>query len=411
MGSGSTPIYQMMSANMLSTILTTTVTRNGQPVSFITNNGNNSFYSPSAGVFVPQYTQVQIAGNPIETRELYNGYDVYGHLLERQKVNGVNEDYLWGYDSQFPVAKIVGAPSNSAAASLVSSSILNAPSSDAALRQELSKLRTGLPAALVTIYTYDNVYGLTSVTDPTGRTSYYNYDPLGRLSYIQDQDLNVIKRYSYNYAGMPDGSTSVINTLMSALVSTTVPWVVTFTNTATSASSTFNAYPGSSATVFGNLPMGYYNISITPMYTLSGSAQLIFNGVTYTGTSFSLSYVDINGPNTFTLQPAPSSGPCSFTMSSGYSSPTNSISSNGTTASGYLVFYSGSTMSQGNSYFIATINGGCRPSATRSFSVSAGGRSWTVTIYSSGQMYVQMAYGSASLSPNSTVSISLSYTL
>jgi hypothetical protein len=60
---------------------------------------------------------------------------------------------------------------------------------------------------------------------------------------------------------------------------------------------------------------------------------------------------------------------------------------------------------------VAAINGGCRPSGTRTFTTSSAGRTWTVTVYSNGDLYVQLSYGSAALTPYSTASLSISYTL
>lgn len=403
---GSSIIISMMSSHIYSPIISTTITKNGVPVSVATNN----YFNPFSGVFVPQNTQIQIGSNSSETRELYNAFDTYGHLQERQKVNGVKETYLWGYDTQYPVASIIGAD-YATASGLVSNTILNAPSSDDALRVELNKLRTGLPGAMVTTYTYDNIFGITSQTDPAGHISYYNYDALGRLSYIQDQDKNVLKRFVYNYTGQPEGANSVITTTLSAVVTNTVPWIATITSS-TGTVSSYNIYPGSAPSVLANLPMGTYTIVLNPMYPLSGSAQLVFNGVTYTGTSFTLPNVNITAPLSFAIQPAPASGPCSITMASGFSSPSNSISNNGTTASFYIVFYSTSTISQGNSVLMGTVNGGCVPTAMRSVSFSSSGRNWTITIYPSGQMYLQLGYGSPSLSPYSTVgSPSMTYNL
>ena len=403
---GSSIILSMMSAHLYTPIISTTLSRNAVPVSVATNN----YYNPYPGVFVPQNTQIQIGNNPIETREQYNYFDNYGHLLERQKPGGTKEIYLWGYDAQYPVASIFGADYTTAAG-LVNSTILNAPSNDAALRQELNKLRTGLPGAMVTTYTYDNVYGVTSQTDPAGRISYYKYDPLGRLSYIMDQDKNVLKRFVYNFAGQPEGTNSLITTTLSATVTNTVPWIATVT-ASTGSPTSYNIYPGGTSTVFANLPLGTYNISFTPMYPVSSSAQLIFNGTTYTGANFTLTNINITEPVSFAIQPAPPSGPCSITMASGFSSPSNSISNNGTTASFYVVFYSSSTISQGNAVLMGTVNGGCVPSAMRSVSFSSSGRNWTITIYPSGQMYLQLGYGSPSLNPYSTVgSPSMTYNL
>ncbi|GAB2839385.1 hypothetical protein GCM10027043_48290 [Ferruginibacter profundus] len=196
----------LMAAHKYSTIISTTETHNGNTANVVKSN----YFQPSTGVFVPQSVQEQIAGNPIETRENYNAYDAYGNLLEKQKPNGIKETFLWGYDKQYPVATVTGAD-YATASGLVDLSVLNAPASDDALRTELNKIRTGLPNALVTSYTYDNVYGLTSITDPRGRITYYNYDGLGRLALIKDHDNNILKKICYNYAGQPENCTICTN--------------------------------------------------------------------------------------------------------------------------------------------------------------------------------------------------------
>ncbi|MCB0494148.1 MAG: hypothetical protein KDC93_17215, partial [Cyclobacteriaceae bacterium] len=53
--------------------------------------------------------------------------------------------------------------------------------------------------ASVTSYTYDPLYGKTSVTDSRGTSMYYEYDNLGRLKYIKDQDKNLRQTSDYYY--------------------------------------------------------------------------------------------------------------------------------------------------------------------------------------------------------------------
>jgi len=48
-------------------------------------------------------------------------------------------------------------------------------------------------------YTYDPGLGISSVLDENGRILYYNYDTLGRLSYIKNEQGGIEKQYSYNY--------------------------------------------------------------------------------------------------------------------------------------------------------------------------------------------------------------------
>lgn len=67
----------------------------------------------------------------------------------------------------------------------------------------IDELRLYPADAQMSTYTYDPLIGMTSQTDSGGRTTYYEYDGLGRLNLIRDQDRNILKRYCYNYAGQP----------------------------------------------------------------------------------------------------------------------------------------------------------------------------------------------------------------
>jgi YD repeat-containing protein len=51
----------------------------------------------------------------------------------------------------------------------------------------------------VTTYTYDYDAGITSITDPIGDTSYYEYDNLHRLKKVVDAQGNVISEHDYNF--------------------------------------------------------------------------------------------------------------------------------------------------------------------------------------------------------------------
>lgn len=69
---------------------------------------------------------------------------------------------LWGYNQQYPVAKIENATYTDAI-SFVSQSILDEPTNSDSLRSELQKIRTGLPNTMVT--TYNPLISITSTTD------------------------------------------------------------------------------------------------------------------------------------------------------------------------------------------------------------------------------------------------------
>ncbi len=66
---------------------------------------------------------------------------------------------------------------------------------------DIDELRLYPANAQMTTYTYASEVGMTSACDVDNRATYYYYDTLGRLSYVKDQDGNIIKTYRYHYEG------------------------------------------------------------------------------------------------------------------------------------------------------------------------------------------------------------------
>ncbi|MDR3714032.1 MAG: hypothetical protein P4L51_14525 [Puia sp.] len=63
----------------------------------------------------------------------------------------------------------------------------------------IDELRLYPSTAQMTTYTYTPVLGMTASCDVDNRITYYFYDGLGRLKWIKDQDLNIIKTIQYHY--------------------------------------------------------------------------------------------------------------------------------------------------------------------------------------------------------------------
>jgi YD repeat-containing protein len=63
----------------------------------------------------------------------------------------------------------------------------------------IDELRLYPAAAQMTTYTYLPLVGMTSQTDVGNRVTYYEYDGLGRLKRIRDQDYNILKTFQYQY--------------------------------------------------------------------------------------------------------------------------------------------------------------------------------------------------------------------
>jgi YD repeat-containing protein len=141
-------------------------------------------------------------------------HDDDGNVLEVSKENDTRISYIWGYGGKYPVAKIENVTYSSipianindikAKSNLDDDNCHDASSCDEKnLRLSLNALRSVLPGALITTFTYDPGIGLTSQTDANNRTTYFEYDSFGRLKFIRDSNNNILKSYDYHYIEQP----------------------------------------------------------------------------------------------------------------------------------------------------------------------------------------------------------------
>ncbi|MBS0028872.1 hypothetical protein ACTJJ0_13070 [Chitinophaga sp. 22321] len=158
----------------------------------------NNWKAWPEGVFKPVSMQLSTWSAPLENRLEFDKYDSSGNILQMKQSNNVTECYFYGYKNQYPVARVVGADYVTAK-NYVDQSILNDPQNDQQLRNELNKLRVALPGAMVTTYTFKPIVGVTSETDASGRTIYYEYDLSGRLKVVKDQNGKILKQFNYQY--------------------------------------------------------------------------------------------------------------------------------------------------------------------------------------------------------------------
>jgi hypothetical protein len=117
--------------------------------------------------------------------------------------------YIYGYDNTLPVAKIENATYaqvQSYVANIQNKSDLDddrcmdsGSCDEKNLRTALNVLRSAMPNAMVTTYTYNPLIGITSMTDPKGYTIYYEYDDLNRLVRVKDEDGNIMSENKYHY--------------------------------------------------------------------------------------------------------------------------------------------------------------------------------------------------------------------
>lgn len=194
--SGHSTFPSMTNAFILSPVIERTVSKGG----VVTEKTYTDYYTPSAGKFKPLKLQLQTGTNPLETRQEYHAYDVYGNIREVSKEGDpTHEIYIWGYKGQYPVGKIIGPVTYAGISPQLNTTILDNPSTDGQVRLYINNIRTNFPNCQVYTYTYAPLVGITSETDPSGKTTYYEYDEFKRLKAVKDADNNIQKTYDYKY--------------------------------------------------------------------------------------------------------------------------------------------------------------------------------------------------------------------
>lgn len=183
---------------------------NGEVVS-----GQKIAYKQTLGLYLPNVKYVLNAKNPLpennysshyEAQTYYDIYDSYGNLMQKRDYN-VPTAYLWSYKGAYPVAEIKNAYLGEVETAL---SNANLTVEELCERQTLTdsdltalrNLRTQLPNAQVTLYTYTPLVGVGSITDPSGFTTYFDYDSSGRLYeiyYMDGTNKQIIEHYNYHY--------------------------------------------------------------------------------------------------------------------------------------------------------------------------------------------------------------------
>ncbi|MGN8067810.1 hypothetical protein [Mucilaginibacter sp. 22184] len=208
------------------------------------------FSNAATGVLpISGTTGAYIKSSTYEPRLNSVSYDGFGNLTQQHIQNGLNISYKWGYNGNYPIARISNAAPNefysegyeeSTASGVttgtghtgikyttnatVSWSKPNSRNyvitywyrSGGVWKLQTEQAYTGptftmsggdayddvriYPAdAQLTTLTFDPIIGATSSTDSKGETTYFEYDSFLRLLNTKDKDRNILKSYDYNY--------------------------------------------------------------------------------------------------------------------------------------------------------------------------------------------------------------------
>lgn len=150
--------------------------------------------------FVYQQKGENSAGFGLEKKITYDKYDNKGNLLQYTPENKFPVCIIWGYSQTFPIAKITNASYDAIPSNLISTAQQKSNSgTETELLTALSSLRNGLSAAMVTSYTYKPLVGITTTTDEKGYKTIYEYDSLGRLKSVKDNEGKMISQNKYHY--------------------------------------------------------------------------------------------------------------------------------------------------------------------------------------------------------------------
>ncbi len=138
-----------------------------------------------------------------ETRARFLQFDDYGNRVHIE-IDGNNVFHLWSYKGKYLIAEVRGCDSyntfKAAVEDVFGRSIGQVPHLDDVSQAQLYALRNDsqLEGTSVTTAYYKPLIGVTSVTDPSGRTMSYAYDEqTGKLSEIRDDNGNLMQEFDY----------------------------------------------------------------------------------------------------------------------------------------------------------------------------------------------------------------------
>lgn len=164
---------------------------------------NTATYGLFNGMALPVVLEEQNGTSQQRSRYIFHSYDQRGNVLQEGKEDDVQTVYLFGYNGRYPVAKIEHADDAMVSAKLAEIGLnlaaVNALTDENTIKEKMLLLKTKLPQAAVTIFTHEPLRGLAFSMDPNDIVTHYEYDEVGRLSCIKDDNEDVIKSFSYHY--------------------------------------------------------------------------------------------------------------------------------------------------------------------------------------------------------------------
>lgn len=186
------PYTQMVNKNIIAPVIEETQSKATRPLS----STKNIYKDWGNDNILPEFIQSAKGTNSLEDRIQYQSYYISGNIKEVSLKDNTHIVYIWGYNNQYPIAKIENSTSAQVSGAL---GISDLNTVNETYLTAINNLRTSLPNAMVSTYTYLPLVGLSTVTDPKNDTTTYNYDNFGRLRFVKDKDGNILSENQYNY--------------------------------------------------------------------------------------------------------------------------------------------------------------------------------------------------------------------
>ena len=161
----------------------------------------------SANIY-PHEIKKEFADGTVVKNKVIKKYDKYSNPVEIEDHSGLVTTTIWSYKGSHPTIVVQNASLSEVQGIIpleTINNILDSNPTDSYITTIANLLRDRLPDAFVASYTYKPLVGITSETTPDKKTTYYEYDSLGRLveTYILvNGQKNILEAYEYNYGSM-----------------------------------------------------------------------------------------------------------------------------------------------------------------------------------------------------------------
>lgn len=129
--------------------------------------------------------------------DIYDNYDSSGNPVQYRENGNVSTTVLWGYNKTKVIAVIKNANMASVLTSLGISNINLVNETHINLINSL-RSNPSYSNALIETYEYDSFFNLKKYTDVKNQSVFYNYDDLGNLISVKDNNGKLLSEYQYN---------------------------------------------------------------------------------------------------------------------------------------------------------------------------------------------------------------------